>query len=100
VRETAITEQTIPIEEEDPEAANMRPSILISCAKKGDSKEKNKSHSKKHGPCPSSSCSNKSRGALTLNNSHTECEEGESDLHRERGDLQCLTMSDPYHQKE
>jgi hypothetical protein len=100
VREIAVTEPTVPVEEEEPEAANLRLSITISCAEKGDSMEKNESHSKKHGPCPASSCNNQSWGALASDNSHTECEEGESELHHERGGLHCLTMSDPYHQKE
>jgi hypothetical protein len=49
-------------------------------------KEEDESRSKKHGPCPASSCSNQSLGALVSDNSHTKCEEGESDPHHERGD--------------
>jgi hypothetical protein len=64
------------------------------------SKKEDKSQMKKHVPCPASSCSNQSWDALASENSHTECEEGESDLHHERGDLHRLRMSDPYHQKE
>jgi hypothetical protein len=70
-----------------------------STQRRRDSKEKNESYSKKNDPYPSSSCSNQSRGALGSDNSHTECEEGESDLHHERDNLHRLTMSDPYHQK-
>jgi hypothetical protein len=34
VRETAVIEPTVPVGEEEPEAANMRLSITISCAEK------------------------------------------------------------------
>jgi hypothetical protein len=35
VREPAVKEPAVPIEEEEPEAANMRLSIAISCTEKG-----------------------------------------------------------------
>jgi hypothetical protein len=34
MRETAVTELAVPIEEEEPEAANMRRNIAISCTER------------------------------------------------------------------
>jgi hypothetical protein len=99
VWKTTVTEPIVHVEEEEPEATNMRLSVVIYCAE-SDSKEEDESQSKKHGPCPPSSCSNQSRGALAFENSHTKCEEGESDPHHERSDLHQLMVSDPYHQRE
>jgi hypothetical protein len=100
VRETAVTEPAVPIEEEEPEVANMRLSVTISCAERDEPEEGGRVSLKEAGPYLTSSCSNQSRGALASDNSHIECEEGEGDLHHERGDLHCHTMSDPYHQEE
>jgi hypothetical protein len=62
--------------------------------------KEDESQSKKHGPCPASSCSYQTQGDMASDNSHTECEEDESDLHHERSDLYRQIMSDPYHQEE
>jgi hypothetical protein len=34
VRETAVTEPAVPVKEEEPEVANMRLSVAISCAER------------------------------------------------------------------
>jgi hypothetical protein len=39
VRETAVTEQAVPVEEEEPEVANMHLSVAISCAERDEPKE-------------------------------------------------------------
>jgi hypothetical protein len=40
VRETAVTEPAVPVEEEEPEVANMRLSIAISCAERDGPEER------------------------------------------------------------